>query len=109
MTFAAGRLRPSKLTNSRFPKSEHRINRIANIARVTRAARKMFTGSAFAAATFGHQAGGVSNSQVVTLERAALACSGLSPKGRCRTIALCAVFGINGSTRAGPTRETLRD
>lgn len=69
----------------------------------------MFSGSAYSAATWGHQASAVSDHQVLQLEKSALACTGIKPAGRCRAIALAVAFGVLGSPRARLVRETTRD
>jgi hypothetical protein len=43
---------------------------------------------------------------MLSLERDALACSGIKPEGRCRTLALVASYGILGTPRARVIRET---
>ena len=59
-------------------------------------------------ATWGHQAAAISDSKIVELEKDALACSGINPAGRCRTLALPTAYGILGTPRARIYRETLR-
>ena len=60
-------------------------------------------------ATWGHQAAGVSETQLLHLERDAMACSGISTAGRCRAIGLLVAYGVLGTARARIIRETLRD
>ena len=70
--------------------------------------RKLITGYAFPVATLGHRAAAISASRVVELEKDALACSGINPAGRCRTLALPTAYGILGTPRARIYRETMR-
>ena len=93
----AGRLRPAQLTNSRFSKTKNRIFKISQIAKISRKAKTLFSGSAFPAATFGHQACGFSPSQMLSLERGALSCTGIKKEGRCRATALVVAFGPLGT------------
>ena len=89
-------------------KAKNRFSRIASIAKHTRKARKLFTGSGFAAATWGHQGSSLSDSRMVELERHALASTGSKPAGRCRTIALVLAFGLQGTPRSRIVRETMK-
>ena len=57
--------------------------------------------------TWGHQAVGLSNFQVLNLERRALACSGIKAAGRCRTIGVVVAYGLLGTPVARVIRETL--
>ena len=59
-------------------------------------------------ATWGHQAAAISDSKIVEVEKDALACSGINPAGRCRTLALTTAYGILGTPGARIYRETLR-
>ena len=59
-------------------------------------------------ATWGHQAAAISDSKTVELEKDALACSGINPAGRCRTLALPTAYGVLGTPRARIYREILR-
>ena len=104
----AGNSRPFHLVNSRFDKTKPRKQKIVKLARVCRLARKLFTGSAFTASVWGHQASGLTDDQIKTLERDATASTGIKPRGRCRQSALLICFGPNGSPRARVVRELLR-
>ncbi len=108
VTSTAAASRPSNLVHKRNIKAKHRIKKIAKIARISRKARKLFSGSAFSAATWGHQASGFSDSRISALESDALACTGINPSGRCRTIALAISYGILGTPRARIIRETVQ-
>ena len=80
---------------------------ITRLATINRKARKLFTGSAFAMATWGHQASAISEAKMLGLEREALACSGINPAGRCRTVAFvpgCA----QGTPRSRVVHEPVR-
>ena len=108
ITQSAGKSRPSNLVKTRFQKSSNRISKISKLAFTSRKARKLFTGSAFSVATWGHQGSAISNSKVVQLERHALACTGIKPAGRCRTLALLVAYGKLGTPRARLVRESIR-
>ena len=69
----------------------------------------MLTGSAFSAATWGHQASAVSDLQMLQLGRGSLACIGIKPSGRCRATALAVAFGVLGIPRATSVREAITD
>ncbi len=108
VTSKAGRGRPSNLLTNRLTKVRTRINKIKGIAKKSRSAKQLYSGSADAAATCGHQASGISSNGFLQLERDALSCTGISPKGRCRTIALVVTYGVQGTPKARVIRETLR-
>ena len=46
---------------------------IGKLAKITRKCRKLYIGSGFASATWGHQASGFSDTDIIQLERDALA------------------------------------
>ena len=106
LSYTAGAQRPKKILCTRLKKVKSRILKIKHIAKVSRMAKKLFTGAPFSAATWGHQQCGFSPNQVVQLERDALACSGL-PRGRCRTISLVVIYGVHGTPIARIIRETV--
>ena len=108
VTFAAGIERPYTLVKHRFVKARSRNTRIEHIARHSRFARKLFSGSAFSASTWGHQGTSISNSMMVELERRALAATGIKPAGRCRAISLIVAYGVQGTPRSRIVRESLR-
>ena len=70
-------------------------------------AKKLFSGSSFSSQTWGHPASGLGDSQMLALERDALACSGIKAEGRCRTLALVVSYGVLATPRARIIRETL--
>ena len=107
VTHTAAKTRPSKFVLSRFNKKV-RINKVKNIAKVSRKARKLFTGSCFAASTWGHQASSLSDTALLELERDALNCAGIQTAGRCRVTALMVCYGIQGSPKARIVRETIQ-
>ena len=82
---------------------------ISELAIVSRRAKKLFTGSAFSAGTWGHQASAASALRVLQLERASLTCTSIKPYGRCRAIALAIACGVLGTSRARFVREAIRD
>ena len=109
VTYAAATKRPVKQLSARLSKTrKFRIKKISRLASVSRNARKLFTGSAYAAATWGHQATALSDSQVIALERDALNCAGIKTSGRCRTMGLLVAYGKLGTPRARIIRETIK-
>ena len=50
----------------------------------------------------------MSEADIISLERDAVASTGIKPKGRCRLMALLACFGLHGTPRARIIRELLR-
>ena len=106
LTYTAGAKRPKKIFCARRKNVKSRILKIKQIAKVSRMAKKLFTGAAYSAGTWGHQQCGFSPNQLVDLERDALACSGL-PRGRCRTISLVIIYGVQGTPVARVIRETV--
>ena len=108
VTHAAGVRKPSQLLARRFKNVRNRILKIKQLSKIDRRARNLYAGSAFSASTWGHQASGFTEDQVVKLERQALACSGIRPEGRCRMAALLVTYGLNGAPHARIIRETCR-
>jgi len=108
VTHTAGSSRPSKQVIKRFTKRAAKVIKTKQIAKITRKARTLFTGSIFSSATWGHQASSIAESSIVKLERDALACSGIRPGGRCRTIGLLVAYGVQGTPRARIVRELIR-
>ena len=91
----------------RFDKRKTRIQRIANIAKIDRRARKLYSGSGFSASTWGHQATSLPDNIILKMERDAISCSGITPAGRCRTIGLIVSYGIMGTPKARVARESI--
>ncbi len=81
--------------------------RIKKVAKVSRLARKLFTGSGFSASTWGHPVSPLSDRMLIGLERDALASTGIKAPGRCRAIALVTAFGLQGTPRSRLVRETI--
>ena len=104
----AGASRPNQLSKARMIKSKYRIKKISNIARLHRGARKLFSGSGFTMATWGHQASGLSELEIKALEADALSCSAIRTPGRCATISLLLAYGQQGTPRAKIVRESIR-
>ncbi len=84
--------------------SRKRIHKIANISRM---ARKLFQGSAYSAATWGHQGSGCPEHLLLKLEVDAAKATGITPQGRCRFISLCVAYGPRGHPRARIIKDTL--
>ncbi len=108
VTATSAARRPTRLVKQRFDKTRKRITKTKQLASISRKARKLYSGSGFAASTWGHQAAGVSDSHVRALERDALACTGIRPEGRCRTIALMISYGLLGTPKSRIIRETIK-
>ena len=104
---STARTRPSKLVHNRFRKRKTKVSRMSKIAKVSRKARKLFSGSACASSTWGHQASGFSDTNVVQLERDALSCTAMKPAGRCKVMALLVAYGLLGIPRSRVIRETM--
>ena len=98
VAYTAGTRRPTSILLERLREVKNRILKVKHIASasISRLARKLFTGAAYAAATWGHQSSGLSPNQVADLEKQALDCTGLSV-GRCRTTSLVVCFGLQGN------------
>ena len=101
ITHSAATTRPKEQLRARLAKAKKRILKVSRIARISRKARKLFSGSAFSAATWGHQGSALTEHQILTLERDALASSGIKAAGRCRTIALAVCYGVLGTLVRG--------
>jgi hypothetical protein len=108
ITHTCAKARPSNIQMKKQKESTNRFIKITKIAKMTRKAKKLFTGSAFAKATWGHQAFAISEIKMKELEGDALACSGLKPAGRCRTLGLLVSYGMQGTPRARVVRESMR-
>ena len=108
ISHSCGKRTLNSILSDRMAKSKARMKKISKLAVLNRRARKLFTGSAFAMATWGHQAAAISDAKMLELERDALSCSGINPAGRCRTIGLVVAYGVQGTLRAGVVRETMR-
>ena len=89
-------------------KTKFRKEKTAQIGRISRLARRLYSGSVFSASTWGHPACGVSETQIHQLENDALAAAGITSAGRCRPIALAVAYGVLGTPRARIIRETFR-
>ena len=107
ITYAAGSRRPAVILDKRLHNVRKRILKIKNLAKISKNAKKLFSGSAYAAATWGHQAAGLVPSQLLRLERQALDATGISAHGRCRLIAVTTVYGLQGTPHARLIRETV--
>ena len=92
--FTAGLFRDTSLSKKRIEKSRKRTAREAHVAKVTRAARKLFTSGSYPQALWGHQCVGVPPSQVRALRRLAASTTGVSVRSqRCLTSCIAVCFG----------------
>ena len=108
ISHTAAARRPSQLFRNRFLKRKTRVSKVIKLAKISKRCRKLFTGSVYSSATWGHQASGISDSSILELDREALACSGINPAGRCRTMGLIAAYGLQGTPRSRLVRETIK-
>merc|ERR1711965_260158 len=108
VSYTAGACKPNLLTNQRFSDKKGRMHKIGKIAGTSRLARKLFSGSGFAASTWGHQASGLSSTDLLLLERFGAKSTGITPAGRCRFSANCVAFGQYGHPKARIIRETFQ-
>ena len=108
ITYSAGTARPKNMLLKRFAKVKKRILKIKSIAKISKMAKKLYTGSAFAASTWGHQCCGVTPAENLTLKREALACSGIPAAGRCRLTSLIIIHGMHGNPHARIVRESVK-
>ena len=107
LTFTAGTSRPSALLLSRLKNNSDRIHKSVNISKVCRAGRKLFSGSGFAASTWGHSVCGFSVTAIESSERQAAKCTGVKPEGRCRFTCLVLGYGWKSHPKARIIRETF--
>ena len=91
--------------SDRFNKNKGRRLKIIKIARIARAARKLFSGSGYAASTWGHQIQTILPEQLSEIERHAASAAGIDTGGRCRFIALCCAY----NNRGHPVARIIRD
>jgi len=105
----AGKKRPNQIIKDRFVKIKNRNLKISSLSKISRLTRKLYTGSSYAAQTWGHQGSGISESTIIDMERDALASTGIRSGGRCRCMALLVSFGQLGTPRARVIRDTFRN
>jgi hypothetical protein len=104
--FTAGVWRCTSGGNSRMAKAVKRTKRIANIAKVTRSARKLFVSGAYPQATWGHQCVGIAPTQVLALRRLAASSTGVSVKSqRCLNSCVAICFG----KRSDPWQSIVKE
>ena len=108
ISYTAAASRPSELSRARFIKTRERIQKNKQIANISRMAKKLYAGSCFSASTWGHQSAGVTTNEMIAIERNALACSGVSPRGRCRLVSLSVIYGPGGTPQARIVKDTLK-
>ena len=108
VTYSAAARRPSSLIGKRIYKVKNRISKIKNIAKVSRLAKKLYTGSAYSSATWGNEVAGLTPNQVLVLERQALACSGIAAAGRCRRTALVVAYGLLSTPHSRVIIHTIK-
>ena len=79
-------------------KTKTRNSKTVSLAKISRRARILFTGSVFPAATWGHEAGGLGIKDITRLETDAANATGLN-KGRCRFTTLSVCYGPTGTIK----------
>ena len=108
ISYTAAASRPCEIFRSRLIKTRKRIAKTKQIANISRMAKKLYTGSCFSASTWGHQAAGVTPNEMIAIERNALACSGVSPIGRCRLVSLSVIYDPGGTPQARIVKDTIK-
>ena len=84
-----------------------RLSKIKSIAKISTKAINLWKASGFTASTWGHASCGISMTQLNSLEREALACTGFNKSGKCRIVGLITQFGIMGLPFARIIKETI--
>jgi len=107
VTHTSGATRPIQISKSRFLKAKSRVKKINSLAKISRMSRKLFSGSAYSAASWGHQAAAFSEECILKLERQAASASGITEQGRCRCLALLVTYGLNGTPQARLIQERV--
>ena len=110
ITYTAGVLHPhaGALVRSRFTKTAKRSAKIGRLAKLSKRARILFSGSQYAANSWGHQASHLSQSQIDSLEIRGASASGFEA-GRCRTFALIVSYGPRGHPVARILKELFSE
>ena len=107
--YNSARKRPVSILSSRFKKTRKRFLKSKMIASVSRKAKRLYAGSCFPSATWGHQSAGISPTQLEDLELNALSCAGNRAPGSCRFFSLLLAYGLNGQPLARIIRECMRE
>jgi hypothetical protein len=107
ISYTSGKSRPKHISNQRVKKTINKHCKIKSIARFSRRARNLYKSSGFSSDTYGHQACGVTPTQLRMHESRALASTGIPAAGRCRTSALIFGFGKYGTVQARLIRDTF--
>ena len=90
---------------SRLVKTKGRALKVSRLARVSRKARVLYSGSVHAAATWGHQVQSFLVTQLMELEVRAAKATGNTTRGRCRYVALVCAYGQRGHPIARLIKE----
>ncbi len=85
-----------KLIRTRFTKTSKRNAKVGRLAKLSRRARVLFSGSQYSANTWGHQVTHLTQSQIDSLEKRGANATGITEAGRCRTMALIVGYGPRG-------------
>ena len=80
---------------------------MGKLARMHRKGKDLYKGSGFSASTWGHQACGLTKTNMELVERHGAKSSGIRPAGRCRHTANCIAFGPYGQPKARIIGETF--
>jgi len=96
--YTAGKSNPSTFSRTRILKTKPRNSKTVALAKISRRARILFTGSVFPAATWGHEAGGLDIKDIIRLETDAANATGVN-KGRCRFTTLSVCYGPTGTIK----------
>ena len=82
----------NNILKQRFRKSKIRYLVVVDIAKINPKGRKLFSGSVFPASVFGHQAYGIDQDDIETLEIRGAQCTGHN-SSRDRFITNCIAYG----------------
>ncbi len=82
---------------------------IGCLAKISKQARKLYSGSLVSASTWGHPASNVANSPTEALEKRGALSTGIREAGRCRTSVLLVVFRPRGHAVARLLKDFFRE
>ena len=105
--FTGGKSRVTKLLDERGTKAKKRNNKVMQLARTTRRARKLYRSGVYPQATWGHEAVGFSPTQAKSLRRMCSASTGIKSGGKCSTTAIFVGFGHRNDPVQIAVKETM--
>ena len=104
-TAGVSRIDSNHLIRKRFSTTSCRNRRIGIIAKKTKKARVLFSGSLYSANTHGHHTVRLTNAQLEALEKRGAQATGINQEGRCRFFALVCAYGPRGH----PVARIIKD